>query len=100
LGFIWNKQDICSDGDFACESFGKPRKNTGGFKILNVGYNQPVIHKKWKTNIHPTQKPVALYKWLLTITQSKAIKYLIHIWEVAAAALQRMKWDLILRLLN
>jgi hypothetical protein len=26
-------------------------------------------------------------------TQSKAIKYLIHIWEVAAAALQPMKWD-------
>jgi site-specific DNA-methyltransferase (adenine-specific) len=73
---IWNKLQSLhtrSDGEMAWTSFKKPLKilplMQDGFKRgLNVGYNQPVIHNvpfSGKQTIHPTQKPVALYKWLL-----------------------------------
>lgn len=73
---IWNKLqllDTRSDGEMAWTSFSKPLKIVpllqDGFKRgQNVGYNQPVIYNEpfsGKQTIHPTQKPVALYKWLL-----------------------------------
>lgn len=73
---IWNKLQLLetrSDGEMAWTSFKKPLKIVpllqDGFKRgQNVGYNQPVIYNEpfsGKQTIHPTQKPVALYKWIL-----------------------------------
>ena len=73
---VWNKLqklETRSDGELAWTSFKKPLKIVpllqDGFKRgQNVGYNQPVIYNvpfSGKQTIHPTQKPVALYKWLL-----------------------------------
>ena len=73
---IWNKLQVLqtrSDGEMAWTSFKRPLKIVpllqDGFKRgQNVGYNQPVIYNvpfSGKQTIHPTQKPVALYKWLL-----------------------------------
>jgi site-specific DNA-methyltransferase (adenine-specific) len=73
---IWNKLQVLetrSDGEMAWTSFKRPLKIVpllqDGFKRgQNVGYNQPVIYNEpfsGKQTIHPTQKPVALYKWLL-----------------------------------
>jgi len=73
---VWNKLQLLetrSDGEMAWTSFKKPLKIVpllqDGFKRgQNVGYNQPVIYNppfSGKQTIHPTQKPVALYKWLL-----------------------------------
>jgi site-specific DNA-methyltransferase (adenine-specific) len=73
---IWNKLQLLetrSDGEMAWTSFKKPLKIVpllqDGFKRgQNVGYNQPIIYNEpfsGKQTIHPTQKPVALYKWLL-----------------------------------
>jgi site-specific DNA-methyltransferase (adenine-specific) len=73
---VWNKLQVLetrSDGEMAWTSFKRPLKIVpllqDGFKRgQNVGYNQPVIYNEpfsGKQTIHPTQKPVALYKWLL-----------------------------------
>jgi len=73
---VWNKLQLLetrSDGEMAWTSFKRPLKIVpllqDGFKRgQNVGYNQPVIYNEpfsGKQTIHPTQKPVALYKWLL-----------------------------------
>jgi site-specific DNA-methyltransferase (adenine-specific) len=73
---IWNKLQVLetrSDGEMAWTSFKRPLKIVpllqDGFKRgQNVGYNQPVIYNEpfsGKQTIHPTQKPVALYKFLL-----------------------------------
>jgi site-specific DNA-methyltransferase (adenine-specific) len=73
---VWNKLQLLetrSDGEMAWTSFKKPLKIVpllqDGFKRgQNVGYNQPIIYNEpfsGKQTIHPTQKPVALYKWLL-----------------------------------
>ena len=73
---VWNKLQVLetrSDGEMAWTSFKKPLKIVpllqDGFKRgQNVGYNQPVIYNEpfsGKQTIHPTQKPIALYKWLL-----------------------------------
>jgi len=73
---IWNKLQLLetrSDGEMAWTSFKKPLKIVpllqDGFKRgQNVGYNQPVIYNEpfsGKQTIHPTQKPVPLYKWIL-----------------------------------
>lgn len=73
---IWNKLQLLetrSDGEMAWTSFKRPLKIVpllqDGFKRgQNVGYNQPVIYNEpfsGKQTIHPTQKPVALYKWIL-----------------------------------
>lgn len=73
---IWNKLQVLetrSDGEMAWTSFKRPLKIVpllqDGFKRgQNVGYNQPVIYNvpfSGKQTIHPTQKPVTLYKWIL-----------------------------------
>ena len=73
---VWNKLQVLetrSDGELAWTSFKKPLKIVpllqDGFKRgQNVGYNQPVIYNvpfSGKQTIHPTQKPIVLYKWLL-----------------------------------
>ena len=73
---VWNKLQVLetrSDGELAWTSFKRPLKIVpllqDGFKRgQNIGYNQPVIYNvpfSGKQTIHPTQKPVALYKWLL-----------------------------------
>jgi site-specific DNA-methyltransferase (adenine-specific) len=73
---VWNKLQLLetrSDGEMAWTSFKRPLKIVpllqDGFKRgQNVGYNQPVIYNEpfsGKQTIHPTQKPVALYKWVL-----------------------------------
>jgi site-specific DNA-methyltransferase (adenine-specific) len=73
---IWNKLQLLetrSDGEMAWTSFKKPLKivpllQDGFRRGQNVGYNQPIIFNEpfsGKQTIHPTQKPVALYKWIL-----------------------------------
>jgi site-specific DNA-methyltransferase (adenine-specific) len=73
---VWNKLQVLetrSDGELAWTSFKKPLKIVpllqDGFKRgQNVGYNQPVIYNvpfSGKQTIHPTQKPIVLYKWIL-----------------------------------
>lgn len=73
---IWNKLQLLetrSDGEMAWTSFKKPLKILpllqDGFKRgQNIGYNQPVIYNEpfsGKQTIHPTQKPIVLYKWIL-----------------------------------
>jgi site-specific DNA-methyltransferase (adenine-specific) len=73
---VWNKLQVLetrSDGELAWTSFKRPLKIVSllqdGFKRgQNVGYNQPVIYNvpfSGKQTIHPTQKPIVLYKWLL-----------------------------------
>lgn len=73
---IWNKLqklETRSDGEMAWTSFKRPLKIVpllqDGFKRgKNIGYNQPVIYNEpfsGKQTIHPTQKPVVLYRWLL-----------------------------------
>jgi site-specific DNA-methyltransferase (adenine-specific) len=73
---IWNKLQVLetrSDGEMAWTSFRKPLKIVpllqDGFKRgQNVGYNKPVIYNEpfsGKQTIHPTQKPVVLYRWIL-----------------------------------
>lgn len=73
---IWNKLQVLetrSDGEMAWTSFKKPLKIVpllqDGFKRgQNVGYNQPVVYNEpfsGKQTIHPTQKPIKLYEWLL-----------------------------------
>lgn len=57
---VWDKQQPCdnfSDFELAWTSFDKP---AAMFRNANHG-----IFRDSKT-IHPTQKPIALYKWLLT----------------------------------
>lgn len=73
---VWNKLQVLetrSDGELAWTSFKRPLKIVpllqDGFKRgQNVGYNQPIIYNvpfSGKQTIHPTQKPIVLYKWLL-----------------------------------
>ena len=73
---VWNKLQVLetrSDGELAWTSFKRPLKIVpllqDGFKRgQNVGYNQPVIYNvpfSGKQTIHPTQKPIVLYKWIL-----------------------------------
>lgn len=74
---VWNKMqslETRSDGEMAWTSFKKPLAilpllHDGFKRAQNVGYNQPVIYNvpySGKQTIHPTQKPIALYKWLLS----------------------------------
>ena len=73
---VWNKLQLLetrSDGEMAWTSFKKPLKILpllqDGFKRgQNVGYNQPIIYNEpfsGKQTIHPTQKPLKLYEWIL-----------------------------------
>src|SRR5574344_853162 len=61
-GFIfWFKQnpvDNFSDGEYAWTSFKRPAKCFNYMYFGNIN--------KEKDCVHPTQKPVALYEWLLT----------------------------------
>ena len=60
-GFIfWDKMNPCpnySDGEFAWTSFDVPAKKH------QYGYTNVI---NYEPRIHPTQKPVPLYKWLLS----------------------------------
>ena len=62
--FLWNKMD--SENYFSsCElAYTFFKKGLRKFKFLWSGYWQGDMKNK-ETRIHPTQKPVALYKWLL-----------------------------------
>ena len=53
---IWDKGETMYGRDFAECEYAWVKK--GGTRIFKKGPNQP-------ERIHPTQKPVALYKWLL-----------------------------------
>lgn len=71
-GFIvWDKQqtvDNFSSCEYAFSSFDTPSKI---FRLRNFG-----IFQTDKNVIHPTQKPVALYEWLLTKYAKKGDKIL------------------------
>ena len=61
---VWDKMD--SENDFSsCElAYTSFKKGLRKFKFLWSGYWQGDMKNKEK-RIHPTQKPVALYKWVL-----------------------------------
>ena len=66
MGWVfWDKdtgsQDF-SDGEFAFTSFERAAKV---FKYTWCGFRQGPSNQRIEDRIHPTQKPVALYKWLL-----------------------------------
>lgn len=61
---VWDKQNgnsFMSDGEIAFTSFSK---NTTRF--FRLFWMSNMMQSTEKPLIHPTQKPVALYKWLLT----------------------------------
>ena len=60
---IWDKQNgnsFMSDGEIAFTSFEK--KTTRFFRLF---WMSNMMKKEEKPLIHPTQKPIALYKWIL-----------------------------------
>lgn len=61
---IWDKEtpkNFFADGEFIWNS-----SNTGTMRIFKYSFSGFVAKHKLKRNkIHPTEKPVALYKWLL-----------------------------------
>ena len=61
---VWDKMD--SENDFSsCElAYTSFKKGVKKFKFLWSGYWQGNMKNK-ETRIHPTQKPVALYDWIL-----------------------------------
>jgi len=65
MGWVfWNKDNGdngFSDGELAFTSFNK------GLRMVKITWNGMIQHdmKNKENRIHPTQKPVALYKWLL-----------------------------------
>ncbi len=62
---VWDKKDGKDNSDFAdCElAFTSFASSVRMFKMHWIGFG--AINAK-EARIHPTQKPVALYKWLLT----------------------------------
>ena len=72
---VWDKMD--SENDFSsCElAYTSFKKGLRKFKFLWSGYWQGDMKNKEK-RIHPTQKPVALYKWLLEKYANKEDKIL------------------------
>lgn len=65
MGWIfWDKdcQNDFSDGEFAFTSFKRAAKR---FKYTWAGFRQGPKSQSIEKRIHPTQKPVALYAWLL-----------------------------------
>jgi site-specific DNA-methyltransferase (adenine-specific) len=62
---FWNKNNGGSDfadGELAWTSFNKPVRI---FKYTWSGFIQENMGRNKEVRIHPTQKPVALYRWLL-----------------------------------
>lgn len=72
-----------ADGELAWTSFNITLK-----KVI-VPYSG-FVGSEWK--IHPTQKPVKLYKWLLKNYGNGGAKSLIHTWVPEAAALRPISW--------
>lgn len=69
---VWDKktvQDITSAADLASQSF---TNKIDMFRFMWDGYRQ----EKPEARIHPTQKPVALYDWLLKKYSSSGMKIL------------------------
>ena len=75
-GIVWNKLGIdtsrrlqaptMGDAEFAYQSFSRNIKLFSYGWMGNVtGNNYQINSNESKTRIHPTQKPVALYQWLL-----------------------------------
>lgn len=63
---FWDKNNGGSDfadGELAWTSFLSPVRK---FRFTWSGFIQGNMGSKKETRIHPTQKPIALYKWLLT----------------------------------
>ena len=72
---VWDKENggnSFSDSELAWTSFDKPVRN---FKFRWAGMLQGNMKNK-EQRIHPTQKPVALYKWLLTNYAKEGYKIL------------------------
>jgi site-specific DNA-methyltransferase (adenine-specific) len=63
---FWDKERYAcdfSDGEFAYSSFKKGAKM---FRYCWDGFRQGPTKQSIEKRIHPTQKPVALYKWILS----------------------------------
>ena len=62
---FWDKnngESDFSDGELAWTSFNKPLRK---YKYTWSGFIQEAMGRNKEIRIHPTQKPVALYRWLL-----------------------------------
>lgn len=72
---VWDKMD--SENDFSsCEiAYTSFKKGIRKFKYLWSGYWQGDMKNK-ETRIHPTQKPVKLYDWILTNYAKPGMKIL------------------------
>jgi site-specific DNA-methyltransferase (adenine-specific) len=62
---VWNKQ---TNGNFAdCElAYTSHKTSVRRFDYIWDGFRQQLVGNLKETRIHPTQKPVALYKWILS----------------------------------
>jgi site-specific DNA-methyltransferase (adenine-specific) len=90
---VWNKEN--GDNPFAdCElAWTSFKTAVRMFTFRWQGMLQGNMKHK-EIRIHPTQKPVALYAWIFKNFSRGGRKFLIHTWEVAAAELQHIRWDL------
>jgi site-specific DNA-methyltransferase (adenine-specific) len=85
---IWDKKNDNPGNDFSdceiayCNIFDSVRI----FRYLWCGFLQENLKKGREIKIHPTQKPVALYRWLLQNYATKGDKSLTHILAVAQAS--------------
>lgn len=104
---IWNKINTIptyADGEMAWTNFDKPMqivplKHSGFRRGQTIGEQSPVIYNipfSGKMDIHPTQKPIALYKWLLKNYAKEGDKILdTHGGSMSSAiACHDMKFDL------
>lgn len=89
---VWDKLNTgyFADCELAWTSF---KTAVRKFSFMWNGMLQGNMKNK-EMRIHPTQKPVALYAWIFKNFSRGGRKSLTHTWEVAAAGLQHIRWDL------
>lgn len=97
MGWVfWDKdtgaQDF-SDGELAYTSFNRALKK---YKYTWCGFRQGTTNQRIEDRIHPTQKPVKLYEWLLTNYAKEGDKILdTHLGSGSIAlACWNLKYDL------
>lgn len=82
---VWDKGQklTMSDGELIYTSFSR------ALRIVTVHRTKIC---KYGGYLHPTQKPVELYYWILSRYARPGIKYWIRIWEVGRAVWPHMLW--------
>lgn len=90
---VWDKMNgtnNMADCELAWTSFISPVRKISRHIFTGIGNTNYHLE-----TIHPTQKPVQLYKWLLKITPKQMIKYLILTWVAKVHELPVMMGGLI-----